>query len=274
MVPLSTPHAHTTWVDGRNTAREMIEAAIGKGFQSIGFSEHGVQDFDPDYCLNREKELAYQEEIKKLRDEYRDRIRVRLGVERDAMGTCRREEYEYAIGSMHYFRDGAYFFAVDSSPEDVANGVRRLFDGDATAMVKAYYASFARFLTDFRPDIIGHFDLPTKFNEKHRLFDENAPAYRDAAFACLDAAKESGGLLEINTGAIARGWRSKPYPSLRILKRWKELGGSVILASDCHSAEKLDAGYDIALEAARAAGFRSIMALGCGRTLFEEYGIE
>ena len=30
-------HTHTTWCDGRNTTREMAEAAVAKGFDVLGF---------------------------------------------------------------------------------------------------------------------------------------------------------------------------------------------------------------------------------------------
>ena len=33
-------HTHTTFCDGKDTPEELVEAAIAKGFDSIGFSGH------------------------------------------------------------------------------------------------------------------------------------------------------------------------------------------------------------------------------------------
>ena len=39
-------HNHTTMCDGKNSAREMAEAAIAAGFTDFGFSGHGHSPFD------------------------------------------------------------------------------------------------------------------------------------------------------------------------------------------------------------------------------------
>ena len=50
----------------------------------------------------------------------------------------------------------------------------------------AYYEGLAtRILAEARVDIVGHFDLITKFNEDGRLFDENDPRYQSAALDAL-----------------------------------------------------------------------------------------
>ena len=38
-------HVHTTYADGKDTPEEIILAAIEKGFDSIGFSEHSYMPF-------------------------------------------------------------------------------------------------------------------------------------------------------------------------------------------------------------------------------------
>ena len=34
-------HTHTTYCDGKETAEQMVQAAIAKGFTRLGFSGHG-----------------------------------------------------------------------------------------------------------------------------------------------------------------------------------------------------------------------------------------
>ena len=52
-IPLSSPHVHSQFCDGRNTAEEMVLAAISRGFVSLGISGH----FDLVMRNNRHHEL-------------------------------------------------------------------------------------------------------------------------------------------------------------------------------------------------------------------------
>ena len=55
------------------------------------------------------------------------------------------------------------------------------------------------------PDILGHIDLITKFNEGTPLFDESSPRYRAAALVSLNAAQPAVKLLGIKNRAKYRG---------------------------------------------------------------------
>ncbi len=257
----STPHAHTSYVDGRSTAEQMVQTAIDMGFASLGFSEHAIQAFDPDYALDAEAERRYIAEVGRLRSIYGDRIALYLGCERDRFSTADRSKYEYVIGSVHYLQLNGRMVAVDGPKGELTALVREGFGGDGIAFARAYFTQLSDYVAAFRPEIIGHFDLLRKHNVTGALFDAADPGYACAAMDALEAMADSGALLEVNTGAIARGYMSDPYPELRWLRRWRELGGRAILSSDCHDAPMLDCGYDVALERVRAAGFKELWAL-------------
>ena len=70
-------------------------------------------------------------------------------------------------------------------------------------------------------------------------------------------AARSGRLVEINTGAMAKGYRTAPYPGTAMLRRIRACGGRVLLSSDCHNADYLDFGFAEAAELARACGFKT-----------------
>ena len=76
-----------------------------------------------------------------------------------------------------------------------------------------------------------------------------------AVLAALDRLGESHPVFEINTGAMARGYRRTPYPSRRILEEICARGCSIIINSDCHHAPQLDFAYAQAVELAKSAGF-------------------
>ena len=76
-----------------------------------------------------------------------------------------------------------------------------------------------------------------------------------AALEALRAADPGETLLEVNTGAMSRGYRSVPYPDFFLLRAWRDMGGNIILTADAHSAGSIVYGYTQAAELARAAGF-------------------
>lgn len=269
MKVLSSPHNHTRYVDGANTAAEMAEAALKAGFVSFGFSEHGMQPFDEEYCLSPESDAAYRAEILSLKRGYEGRMKIWLGIERDSHALFDRTGYQYVIGSTHYLPFGEGHISVDSTEENVRRLIREGYGGDAYRMAADYYARHADYVTAFRPDIIGHFDLVKKLNARCGFFDEADPRYTRPAVEALARAAETGALLEINTGAISRGWREDPYPSALLLARWRELGGRTIISGDCHDARFIDCAFDLCVQMLAAAGFTECWRLGTGDELFE-----
>ncbi len=267
---LSSPHVHTRWCDGQSTAEEMVLSALQKGFVSLGFSSHGVQHFDPDYCIAFEHEQDYIDEVRAVQKKYEDRIRVWLGVERDSYSPADRQRYEYVLGSVHYLPHGEDYTPVDGKPEDVARYIREECGGDGSLMALRYYRRLGAYIEAYKPDIIGHFDLVAKNNRDGALFDREDPRIERAALEAMVQAFAGCQVMEVNTGAIVRSGASSPYPSLKLLQRWRRMGGQVILASDCHYAPQMDAGYKEGLQLMREAGYRRMLLLGRGKQLFEE----
>ncbi len=230
-------HTHSTFCDGGDSPEAMVAAAVDRGFSAIGFSSHSDMLADP---------AAYRAEIRRLADVYAGRIRVLLGLEAELAKPYSRVpgEYDYVIGSHHYITapDGG-FFAFDHKPEILSVGVRDHFGGDSAAFVKAYYAALRSTLPlDF--EIVGHADLVRKFNTRHPFFDEGASWYRDELEKTADAIAASGKLVEVNTGAISRGWLDDAYPSPLFRRLLRERGVRFILSSDAHSAKALDCAFD------------------------------
>ena len=68
-------------------------------------------------------------------------------------------------------------------------------------------------------------------------------------------------VVEVNTGAISRGWRQRPYPADFLLRGLREMGGQVILGADTHAADTVDCAFPQAVELIRAAGFDHLLTL-------------
>lgn len=236
---LSDLHVHTIFSDGKNTPEEMVLAAIDKGMTKIGFSDHSYTSYDESYCMSREGTQVYRKVVESLKEKYRDQIEILCGIEQDFYSDFPPEGYDYVIGSVHAVRVERGYFSVDESPEVLQAAAERYFGGDWYALAEHYYQTVAQVVERTGADIIGHFDLVTKFNEGGKLFDENHPRYVAAWQEAADRLLKTGKPFEINTGAMSRGYRTQPYPAGQIIHYIRKNGGSFILSSDAHAAENL-----------------------------------
>ena len=106
-------------------------------------------------------------------------------------------------------------------------------------MAEEYYGLIGNLYEKTRCRVIAHFDLIEKFNEDGALFDRNDPRYRAAALGALERLRSAPVIFEINTGAIARGYRSTPYPAPFLLQEMQRMRLPLMLASDCHDCRFL-----------------------------------
>ena len=267
---LSNLHTHTKYCDGKNTPEEIVLCAISSGFSSVGFSGHGYTPFDNSYCMSQENTQKYLDEIKALKEKYKDSIEIYAGLEADLYSEFHKENFEYIIGSCHYIKSGNTFLPIDNSEETTKKFVTEYFSGDYLKYAEVYFETVSK-LPSLKPDIIGHFDLVTKYNEGFRYFDETDKKYIDLAYTALDTIVSECNLFELNTGAVARGHKSSPYPAFPLLKRLKEKGARIIINSDCHNKAYLNYYYNESAEILKEAGFLSATVLHNGK--FIEYSL-
>ncbi len=270
---LSSAHVHTTFCDGKTPAPDMARAACEKGFLSLGFSSHAPQDFDPGYCIEPAREEEYKALVRSLREEYAGRMTVYLGVERDLYSCVSPDGYDYYLAAVHYFRhpDG-HHTPIDGRPEKLLSYVDACCGGDGLEMARRYFALLRDYVVSAHPPIIAHFDLIRKNNAALRLYDEDGEPYRRMALDALRPMADTGALLEVNTGAIARGYLTTPYPAPFLLKAWKEWGGEVIVNSDCHDMRYLDTHFAESEALLRSLGYDHAVRLGKS-TLWERYSL-
>ncbi len=269
---LSSAHVHTTYCDGKTPAPEMARRAYELGFVSLGFSSHAPQDFDQRYCMLPENEAAYRAEISALKAEYAGRMPIYMGLERDYYACVSADAYDYYIASVHYLKWADGFAAIDGDAASLGRYVRERCGGDGLTLAQRYFDVLRDYVVNEKPDIIGHFDLIRINNLRLGLYDESAPAYRRMALDALRPMAETSALLEVNTGGVARGYLSSPYPDAFLLKEWKAWGGKVTVTSDCHDMRLLDACFDDAEELLRSLGYQSAVRLG-QKALWEEYAL-
>lgn len=252
-------HTHTTYCDGTATAAELAREAAEKGFDCLGFSGHSYVPMGEEWCMSPSGAESYKREIAALREQYAGTLDILCGVEQDTLSPSTTNGYDFVIGSVHYMQASGRLFSVDEAPEISRRAITELYGGSFDAYAEEYFALVSRVCDVTGCDVIGHFDLVSKFSE--RLGTPESERYLSAAFAAVEKLIPYGRPFEINTGAMARGYRTAPYPSPAILRHIRRLGGSVIITSDCHRAGMLDYAFDTAKAQAREAGFESVTHL-------------
>ncbi|MEE0835928.1 MAG: histidinol-phosphatase [Clostridia bacterium] len=258
-------HTHTTYCDGKNTPLEIVQKALKLGISELGFSGHAsmppLRGGDTSYCMTVENTVKYREEIFRLKKEFSGKIKIFCGIEKDYYSSDCSDGYDFIIGSVHFIEHNGRFFDVDLDKKTIIEAIEHHWHGSADDYATDYFGLVKSVYEKTKCSIIGHFDLLTKFNENHDIFDEKSDKYLSAAEDAVKALSKNNILFEINTGAISRGYRTAPYPSPEIMKMIKAAGGKVTFSSDCHQACDLLYGFDSALGYAKSFGFDGFWGL-------------
>lgn len=241
-------HSHTQFCDGRVPMAEMAAAAVGEGFLHWGFSPHSPIPIPSPCNMRREDTAAYFAEIDRLREEYAGRIELYAGMEIDYLGSSwgpadayfRDLSLDYRIGSVHFIPGGENFIDVDGSPESFMKKMGIYFDNDIRRVVNAYYDSLCEMIQAGGFDIVGHLD---KIGYNASCFSpgiEEETWYRNRVNEAVDLVIEKRLIAELNTKA----WHtaSRVFPKECFLPRLVEAGIPIIVSSDAHYPDRVNAG--------------------------------
>ena len=256
MAGLQNIHSHTIYCDGSLTPEEMVAAAIAKGCDSFGFSGHSYASFDAKHCMSLENTRRYILELGQLKEKYAGKIELFTGIEQDYYSGKIPGEFDFIIGSIHYIKKEGELVCVDAGARSQKLAVETNFGGDYYAMAETYFETVADVAQKTGADIIGHFDLVTKYNFGGNLFDESHPRYVAAALSAMDEILKSRKLFEVNTGAMYRLGKPEPYPAVFLLKELSKRGGEVIITSDSHDADSICYKFDEMQELLKTCGFK------------------
>ena len=245
-------HTHSTYCDGKATPREMVEFAVAHGFTALGFSGHCPLPFENTYSITDYE--GYCNEVRRLKEEYKDRISIYHGLEMDYVPGMLEDftplieqgGLKYVIGSVHLIppqgikpKEGDDLWMIDGSRyQTYDEGLMKHYGGDIRRGVKAYFHNENAMLEKNRPTILGHPDKIVMHN-RDRYFHEDERWYRDLALETIHLAKELDTIVEINTRGIYKGCHADYYPGKWLIDEMKQLHIPVIVSTDAHAPEDL-----------------------------------
>lgn len=249
-------HSHTQFCDGRAPMAEFVEAAVKAGFRHYGFSPHSPVDIESPCNMSREAVGEYLTEFNRLKEQYSGRINLYAAMEIDYIdnGWGPSNPYfdaiplDYRIGSVHFIP------AQDGEPVDIDgsfDGFRRKmasrFRDDIRYVVNKFYDQSLDMVAEGGFDIIGHFD---KIGHNASLYSpgiEDETWYQIRVNELIDAILQSGAAVEINTKA--RKDFGRFFPHERYWKRLVDGGATILVNSDAHYPDRINASRTEALEA-------------------------
>ncbi|HTZ51352.1 MAG TPA: histidinol-phosphatase [Spirochaetia bacterium] len=260
-------HQHTHHCDGNGVPRDYAEAALAKGMPRIGFTGHNVVPFKTEWTMPAERLPGYLAEVRAAKEEYRGRLEIFLGIEADYIPGMTSPVHQriqslgldFVLGSVHFVgpRDGDHDWTVDGPRQEIEAMIRDGFGGSARRAVERYYELVAQMARTAPPDIFAHLDIVKKNNRDGGLFDEQAAWYREAVRGALEAVRDSGKVMEINTGGVVRNTSGAYYPSPWILAEARAHGIPVMINADAHQPQNIDGKFAEAAELLKAAGYRT-----------------
>lgn len=255
-VILQNLHTHSNYCDGKNTIENTVKKALDLGFDSIGFSSHSTMPHKNSYSMTLDGEKEYKKDLENAKKKYENQIEILSGIEYDLYSINDLDYYDYVIADVHHLKVNNTLVDMDvRTPRKVKEIINEFFDGNAMNYVKCFYETTALLSQLKKADFVGHFDIIEKHVEKEFLFDINSKEYKDLQTFAIENVVNKIPVFEVNTGAISRGYRTTPYPSIFVLKEIKRLGGQITISSDCHDNNYLTHGFIDAINLAKQAGF-------------------
>lgn len=267
-------HMHTVFCDGLSNPEDYVLTAIEKGMTAIGFSAHVPIPIANYWNMPATKTQDYFDEILRLKQRYVDKIEIYAGFEMDYLITADKnliqqyiKQADYTIGSIHYLYDekNQKYYAADGSAADLDITYQEFAGSDDQVLVRSYYQELIRIIHEFKPDIIGHFDIIKKQNHQNRYFNEHDPWYVNLVHQVLDEIAKTGIIIEVNTGGRLRGYITENYPSDWILQICQSKKIPIIISSDAHKPQDIDGFFEETAQKLKDLGFTQQKTLHHGK---------
>ena len=230
---------------------EYVKKAIEKKIDIFGFSEHAPMDFDPKYRMKFLEKDFYENEVKNLREKYKNEISILLAYEVDFMQNKNlmmpeilSSNVDYLIGSVHFIQEKNKTLWGFDNPEFIGKYKEKNIDDIWTD----YFDAIEQMAKSNYFDIVGHLDLIKVFKYLPKK------DIKSIAKSALLAIKKSNMVLEINAAGLRKPI-AEPYPSDKLLELAFEMNIPITFSSDAHNVEHIGFKYEEVTQFAKEIGY-------------------
>lgn len=253
--PLYTFHSHTQFCDGRAPMRVMAEAAVASGFTNYGFTPHSPIPFESPCNMSFEAVDEYFAEYRAISsDPALASCRFFAGMEVDYLG----EEWgpshaffstiplDFIIGSVHFIpTPEGELVDIDGRYENFRHRMEKYFRNDIEYVVDTFYRQSEAMISAGGFDILGHFDKVGQNASYYKPGIERSAFYRGYIDRMIELIVSNKLAIELNTKA--REEHGRFFPGPEALARLVAAGTTVLVNSDAHRPECINASRDEAL---------------------------
>jgi len=263
-------HTHTNYCDGSAKPQAYIDKAIELSFSAIGFSGHAPVPFSNEWSIKPEQLGNYCQEIKELKELYKNKIPIYLGLEIDFIPSIttrfelikKQQQLDYHIGSVHFVKhpENKELWFIDGPEQGYIKGLSEIFKNEPQKAVETYYHQICEMVASEKPDVIGHFDK-VKMHNKNRFFSEEESWYKRIIKETLKIISNSDSILEVNTRGIYKKKTDTLFPDISILEQCYMLKIPITLSSDAHKPEELMNYFSETIDILKCIGFKHLLML-------------
>lgn len=276
-------HSHCTFCDGRSHPEDYIKFALLQKFRAYGFSSHSPLPFETFWNMSALDMDEYLNEITRLKEVYKGQIEIYTGLEIDYLDETYNASIPYfqnlpldfRISSVHFIPwedplSEANMTCIDGGYEEFAKAIEMRYKGNIRLATEAFFYSSMHMVEQGGFEIVGHMDKIYMNASRHSGFDINAPWYRKLQEAYVDLIAEKGLIVEINTKNYVR--KKQTFPHSDLFKLLYKHNIPVMVNSDSHFPDLINAGRAEVLALLKVAGFRTTRELVAGK--WEDLAIE
>ncbi|RHR25227.1 PHP domain-containing protein [Clostridium sp. AF19-22AC] len=264
-------HMHTDFSsDCEAPARDMIEGAVSKGLKTICITDHNDKDYPFHEDIGPKAFIFdidhYFEVLRGLKEEYADKIDVRIGIEiglQPHLGAYYKElvnkyPFDFVIGSVHVVHGSDPYY-------------REMFQGRSDE--EAYRETFQATLEDLDAvddfDVLGHIDYVVRYGN-NQAQEYSYRKYADQLDEILKKVIAKGKGIEMNMAGFKYGLGfCHPHPD--IIRRYRELGGEIItIGADGHRPEHIAYDFEKAAGILKDCGFKYYTEFSGRKPKFEQ----
>lgn len=250
-------HIHTNLSpDAYNTMEEVTQSAIKKGLCEIAVTNHF--EFYKNRIISDDKKIIINEieEIKKIREKYSGKIKIKCGIEfgqphlqeKSAYKLSEIKDIDYIIGSVHKLND----VDIDCMKYD-RSSINYIYE--------EYFKQLLVMAEKGEYDCIGHLDLPKRYAARSGM-SLNWKQYENYIYKIIKTVISRGKGIEINSSGLRQ--KTEELPCFEIVKLYVDMGGKIItVGSDSHNCNDLGSNFDVIYEKLKKLNINNI-------TIFEK----
>ncbi|MGN0143331.1 MAG: histidinol-phosphatase HisJ, partial [Clostridium sp.] len=236
-----------------------VEEALKHNLVEMSFTEHMPfplyfledKEFQDECAASKDKIYDYFEAVKEIKEKYKNKIKINLGMEVDFLDGFEKETKELLNEYGPYLEDGllsVHFIKIGDKYTDIdgEDGFKRAVDyyGSVEKVYDKYYETIIKAvksdLGDYKPKRIGHPNLIRIFNKLYPIEYKNNELLESLA----KAIKERDYEVDINTAGLRKPYCGEIYVCGFFKELVEKYAIKTVYGSDSHTSTDVARDFD------------------------------